>query len=89
MVFIFAIILAALFFGAASSDNIVIGGAIENTNRNAPFVIQNYFAIGSILTLLMTTAFASAAAAGSFCSLVPRRARPASTSIPPAAAIAT
>jgi ABC-2 type transport system permease protein len=66
MVFIFAIILAALFFGAASSDNIVIGGAIENTNRNAPFVIQNYFAIGSILTLLMTTAFASAAATRDF-----------------------
>lgn len=66
MVFIFTLILATLFFAAASSDNIVIGGAVENTNRNAPFVIQNYYAIASILTLLMTTAFASAAATRDF-----------------------
>ncbi len=66
MVFIFTLILAALFFGAASSDNVRVGGAIENTNRNAPYVIQTYFAISSILTLLMTTAFASAAATRDF-----------------------
>jgi ABC-2 type transport system permease protein len=66
MVVIFTLILAALFFGAASSDNIRIGGAIENTNRNAPYVVQTYFAISSILTLLMTTAFASAAATRDF-----------------------
>ncbi len=66
MVFVFTLILATLFFAAASSDNIVIGGAVENTNRNAPFVVQNYYAIASILTLLMTTAFASAAATRDF-----------------------
>jgi ABC-2 type transport system permease protein len=66
MVFIFLLVLTALFFGAASSDSVRIGGAIENTNRNAPYVIQTYFAISSILTLLMTTAFASAAATRDF-----------------------
>ena len=62
MVYIFALVLATLFFGAASSENIQIGGAIENTNRNAPYVVQSYYSIASILTLLMTTAFASSAA---------------------------
>ncbi|MCR9291385.1 MAG: hypothetical protein NXI32_01620 [bacterium] len=66
MVYIFLLILAALFFAASSSENVQIGGAVENTNRNAPFVIQNYLAISSILTLLMTTAFASAAATRDF-----------------------
>ena len=66
MVFIFTLMLAALFWGAASSDNVQIGGAVENTNRNAPYVIQTYYAIASVLTLLMTTAFASAAATRDF-----------------------
>ena len=62
----FAFVLAVLFFGAASSENIQIGGAIENANRDAPFVVQSYFSIASVLTLLMTTAFASAAATRDF-----------------------
>ena len=66
MVYIFALVLAALFFGAASSENVQIGGAIENTNRNAPFVVQSYFSIASLLTLLMTTAFATSAATRDF-----------------------
>lgn len=66
MVFLFMLILGALFFGAASSDNIRVGDVIENTNRNSPFVVQSYFATASILSLLMTTAFASAAATRDF-----------------------
>lgn len=66
MIYIFLTILFFLFLGASSSDQIVVGGAIENTHRNSPFVIQNYYAIGSILTLLMTTAFVSAAATRDF-----------------------
>ncbi|MEL6109144.1 MAG: M1 family aminopeptidase, partial [Planctomycetota bacterium] len=68
MVFIFLGIMALLFWGASYSDNVQIGGDIENTNRNAPLVIQTYFAISSILTLLMTTAFASSAATRDFVS---------------------
>ncbi len=66
MIFIFTLVMAALFFGASISDNITVGSAIENTNRNAPVVIQTYFSIASILTLLMTTAFVSAAATRDF-----------------------
>lgn len=68
MVFIFVGIMALLFWGASYSDNVQIGGDIENTNRNAPLVIQTYFAISSILTLLMTTAFATSAATRDFVS---------------------
>jgi ABC-type transport system involved in multi-copper enzyme maturation permease subunit len=51
---------------AASSDHIQVGGVLENTNRNAPFVIQNFYAIASFFTLLMTTAFVNSAAARDF-----------------------
>ena len=57
MVWIFLIIIGAMIFGAASSDNVTVGGGIGNTHRNSPFVIENFFAVTSILTLLMTTAF--------------------------------
>ncbi len=66
MVWVFFIIVAAMFMGATSSDKVTIGGALENTKRNAPFVIQNYYAIAGIFTLLMTTAFVNAAAARDF-----------------------
>ena len=66
MVFIFIGIMGLLFFGASASDNVRIGGDIENTHRNAPIVVQNYYALSSILTLLMTTAFASSAATRDF-----------------------
>ena len=68
MLFVFIWILGMLFWGASYSDNVQIGGDIENIQRNAPLVIQNYFAISSILTLLMTTAFASSAATRDFTS---------------------
>lgn len=66
MLWVFLVILAAMFGIATSSDRMIIGAALENTYRNAPFVIQNYYAIAGILTLLMTTAFVNAAAARDF-----------------------
>lgn len=66
MVWVFFVILAAMFMAATSSDHVTVGGALENTNRNAPFVIQNYYAIAGIFSLLMTTAFVNAAAARDF-----------------------
>lgn len=66
MVWIFAFIIGAMITGAVSSDNVVVGGGIGNTNRNAPFVIENLFAVTSVLTLLMTTAFVNAAAIRDF-----------------------
>lgn len=66
MVWIFTIVIGVMIMGAVSSDNIMVGGAIGNTNRNAPFVVQNLFAVTSILTLLMTTAFVNSAAIRDF-----------------------
>ena len=66
MVYIFFAIVAALVFLAISSDTIQIGSAIENTFRNAPFVIQNFYSVMSLITLLMTTAFVNSAALRDF-----------------------
>ncbi len=66
MVWVFFIIIATMFMAAASSDHIQVGGVLENTNRNAPYVIQSFYAIASFFTLLMTTAFVNSAAARDF-----------------------
>jgi ABC-2 type transport system permease protein len=49
MLWIFLLIVALMIFGATSTDQIQVGGALENTYRNAPFVIENYYAIMSLL----------------------------------------
>src|SRR5580698_2915306 len=66
MVWVFFVIIATMFMAATSSDKVQVGFTLENTNRNAPFVIQSYYAIAGIFTLLMTTAFVNAAAARDF-----------------------
>jgi ABC-2 type transport system permease protein len=66
MLWIFLLIVALLIFGATSTDQITVGGALENTYRNAPFVIENYYSILSLLTLLMTVAFVNSAASRDF-----------------------
>jgi ABC-2 type transport system permease protein len=66
MVWVFFVIVGFMFLAAASSDHVRVGFVLENTNRNAPFVIQNYYAMAGIFTLLMTTAFVNAAAARDF-----------------------
>ena len=66
MLWIFLLIIGALIFGAVSSDHITVGGALSNTYRNAPFVIENFYSFIGLLTLLMTTAFVNSAAARDF-----------------------
>jgi len=66
MVWVFMVIIGTMIFAASSSDKITVGGSLENTFRNAPYVIQNFYAIMGILTLLMTTAFVNGAAARDF-----------------------
>jgi len=66
MLWIFTLIIAVLIFGATSSDQVQIGSSLGNTYRNAPYVIENYYAIVSLLTLLMVTAFINSAAARDF-----------------------
>jgi ABC-2 type transport system permease protein len=66
MVWIFFGIIALMIFGAVSTDQITVGGALSNTMRNAPYVIENYYSFIGLLTLLMTTAFVNAAASREF-----------------------
>src|ERR1700678_3688267 len=66
MLWIFLAIISLMIFGAVSSDNITVGGALENTYRNAPWVIENYYTIMCLLGILMTTAFVNAAASREF-----------------------
>ncbi|MEM7782103.1 MAG: M1 family aminopeptidase [Planctomycetota bacterium] len=66
MVYIFLVVVTLLFLGAVSSDNVRIGSAIENTYRNAPYVIQTYYMFVSLLACLMTTAFVNDSASRDF-----------------------
>ncbi len=67
MVYIFLFINSLMIFGATSSDDIIIGGSgMGNVFKNAPFVVENFYAILSIIALLMVTAFLNSAAARDF-----------------------
>jgi len=66
MVWIFLFIIMLLIFGAASTDQVQVGGSLSNTLRNAPFVIQNFYSVIALLTLLMSTAFVNSAAIRDF-----------------------
>ncbi len=66
MVYIFFLINALIIFGATYSDGIVVGGSFGNIHKNAPFVIQTYYSIMSLITLLMTTSFVLASTTRDF-----------------------
>ena len=63
MLWIFLVVMAVLFFSAVATDKVQVGGGLENTYKNAPFVIENFYAVAGILSILMTTAFVNQAAA--------------------------
>src|SRR4051794_9751004 len=66
MLWVFTGIVALLVLLAMSTDQVQVGGAIGNTLRNAPFVVEQYYSIFWFITLLMVTAFANSAAAREF-----------------------
>jgi len=66
MLWVFTGIVGLLVLLAMSTDQVQVGGAIGNTMRNAPFVIEQYYSIFWFITLLMTTAFVNSAAAREF-----------------------
>lgn len=66
MLYIFFFINALLIFGASSSDAITIGERVGNVHKNAPYVVENFYALMSLLCLLMITAFLNSAAARDF-----------------------
>lgn len=63
---IFLFLFALMTFFATVTDNLQIGGSFGNINKNAPFVIQNWYAVFSILSLLLLTAFMNTAAIRDF-----------------------
>ena len=66
MVYLFLMIIVTMVVAAMSSDNVRIGDVLENTNRNAPYTIQTFYAIMALLTCLTTTAFVNDAASRDF-----------------------
>jgi len=56
-----SILFFALTFGAITTDSVVIGGAIGNVNRNAPFVIMQLLLVMTMVSVFATTAFLASA----------------------------
>ena len=66
MPWIFLFLFALMTFFGTVSDNLQIGGSFGNIHKNAPFVVQNWYAVFSILSLLLLTAFLNTAAIRDF-----------------------
>src|ERR1035441_6092117 len=66
MLWVFTGVVSLVVLLAMSSDQVVVGGAIGNTYRNAAFVVEQFYAIFWIFTLLMVTAFVNSAASREF-----------------------
>ncbi|MEI7726293.1 MAG: hypothetical protein WCK09_14380 [Bacteroidota bacterium] len=62
MTWIFLVINTMMVMGAVSSDSVIIGGSVGSVHKNAPYVIQFYYGVMSLVCLLMTTAFMNASA---------------------------
>jgi ABC-2 type transport system permease protein len=66
MVYIFTLIFGVLVFAATLSDNVQLGGALENSFRNAPYNVQNFYSFMGILSSIMVAAFVNSAATRDF-----------------------
>ena len=66
MVYVFLLINVLLVFFAVTSDDVTIGQSYGNVHKNAPYVVIGMYANMSVIILLMTTAFAQAAALRDF-----------------------
>jgi ABC-2 type transport system permease protein len=66
MIYVFLFVNFLLIFGATCSDQITVGGSVGNVLRNAPFSVQSFYSIMSLLGMLMTTAFVQNAALRDF-----------------------
>ncbi len=66
MLYVFLSVVAVLTFFATSNDNVRIGSGVDNTFRNAPFVVQALYGAMAILTTVMVAAFVNSAASRDF-----------------------
>jgi ABC-2 type transport system permease protein len=62
MIWIFLVINTLLILGAVSSEAVKVGEGTGSVHKNAPYVIQSYYGLMSLICLLMTTAFMNATA---------------------------
>ena len=62
MVYVFLTIIGLVAFAVVSSDNVQVGGSLENANRNSPYTIQMMYAAFSIISVVMTAELANGAA---------------------------
>lgn len=66
MLWIFLLIMTALFFFAAATDYVTLGEALSNTYRNSPYNIENFYSFSAFFMMLMAVAFVNSAAARDF-----------------------
>src|SRR5215471_19363380 len=66
MLWIFFVVIALLVFTAVSTPNLTLFFVLTNTHRNAPFVIQGYYAYMSLFMLIMMAAFINSSALRDF-----------------------
>ena len=52
-----SMIFALMAFGAASSDAVVVGGAVGNVYRNAPMVIVQFLGVFTVIAMFIVTIF--------------------------------
>ena len=57
LLWVCALILGAMAFGATTSDAVQVGGAIGNVNRNAPVVVAQMFGVFSLISMFVITIF--------------------------------
>ncbi|MXN92412.1 hypothetical protein GR160_14380 [Flavobacterium sp. Sd200] len=66
MLWIFLFIITLITFLNIAFDNGNFGGAMGSIKKNAPYILQEFYAQFSIIALLMTTAFMNATASRDF-----------------------
>lgn len=57
LLWVAAIFLGLMAFGASTTDAITVGGAIGNVHRNAPTVIAQFLAVFTIFSMFIVTVF--------------------------------
>src|SRR5215467_6610328 len=66
MLWIFFAVIGLLVFTAVSTPNLTLFFALTNTHKNAPFVIQSYYAFMSLFMLIAMAAFINSSALRDF-----------------------
>ena len=61
LLWVVALILGAMAFGASTTDSVQIGGAIGNVNRNAPVVIAQLLGAFTLLSMFVVAIFIAGA----------------------------